>query len=154
METNNKPLALTSMGETEDIGRKVLIWLNGCPYLPKKLAGGVVLYETLPVGGPAMALSVIQGAYITRRYITGGYRAEYPFKLIYRVKHGGSVDLRLQADALLDRIGDWAARNLPALGNGIRAVKAEPTSRSAFFAAYEGGAEDHQILMKITYEVI
>lgn len=154
METNNKPLALTSMGETEDIGRKVLIWLNGCPYLPKKLAGGVVLYETLPAGGPAMAISTIQGAYITRRYIMGGYRAEYQFKLIYRVKHTDSVDLRLQADALLDRIGDWAGQNLPALGDGIQAVRAEATSRSSMFAAYEGGTEDHQILMKITYEVI
>lgn len=154
MEINNKPLVLASLKETEDIGRKVIIWLNGCPYLPNDIDKGIVLYETLPEDGPAIALSAIQGAYITRRYIMGGYRAEYPFKLIYRIKQTDSTDTRLKADALLNRIGDWASQNWPELGEGIRTVKAKPTSLSGFFARYEGGTEDHQILMKITYEVI
>lgn len=48
------------------------------------------------------ALSTIQGTYITRRYILGGYQAEYQFKLIYRIKPGDSIDKRLEADELLN----------------------------------------------------
>ena len=101
----------------------------------------------------AMALSTIQGTYITRRYILGGYQAEYQFKLIYRIKPGDSNDKRLEADELLNHFGDWARKNLPDLGEEIRALRVEPTTQSSKFAAYEDGYEDYQILMKLTYEV-
>lgn len=153
-KNNNKPVVLTTMQETEDIGRSVLVWLNNCPYLPDDLYRGIVLYEALPADGPAMALSTIQGAYITHRYIYGGYEAEYQFKLIYRIKHMDSVDTRLQADALLNRIGDWAVGAPLDLGKGIRTKKVEPTTRSSLFAQYDNNTEDHQILLKLTYEVI
>ena len=101
----------------------------------------------------AMALSTIQGTYITKQYILGGYQAEYQFKLIYRIKPGNSNDRRLEADELLNHFGDWARKNLPDLGDGVRALKVEPTTQSSKFASYEGGIEDYQILMKLTYEV-
>ena len=100
-----------------------------------------------------MALSTIQGTYITRRYILGGYQAEYQFKLIYRIKPGDSNDKRLEADELLNHFGDWARNNLPDLGEKIRALRVEPTTQSSKFAAYADGYEDYQILMKLTYEV-
>lgn len=100
-----------------------------------------------------MALSTIQGTYITKRFILGGYQAEYQFKLIYRIKPGESNDKRLEADELLNHFGDWARKNLPDLGDEIRALRVEPTTQSSKFAAYEGGYEDYQILMKLTYEV-
>ena len=40
------------------------------------------------------------------------------------------------------------------LGEGINALKVEATTRASLFAMYENGDEDHQILMKLTYEVI
>lgn len=58
------------------------------------------------------------------------------------------------ADELLDSIGNWALDQNPNLGAGINVIRIEPTTRSALFAAYENGDEDHQILMKLTYEVI
>jgi hypothetical protein len=87
----------------------------------------------------AMALSTIQGTYITKQYILGGYQAEYQFKLIYRIKPGNSNDRRLEADELLNHFGDWARKNLPDLGDGVRALKVEPTTQSSKFASYEGG---------------
>ena len=100
-----------------------------------------------------MALSTIQGTYITRRYILGGYQAEYQFKIIYRIKPGNSNDKRLQADEMLNRFGDWSMTQKPDLGEGINALRVEPTTQSSKFAEYEDGYEDYQILMRLTYEV-
>lgn len=102
-----------------------------------------------------MALSTIQAAYIVRKYILGGYQAEYQFKVIYRMKPGNSNDKRLKADELLNALGDWAAIEPPPdIGDGRRVIRIEPTTRSSLFAVYENGDEDHQILMKMNYEVI
>lgn len=132
----------------------MLVWINAFPDKPV----AVIKYEFLDVDEAAgdeaaMALSTIQGTYITRRYIIGGYQAEYQFKLIYRLKPGTSNDRRLQADEMLNRFGDWARTQRPDLGEGIRALKVEPTTQSSKFAAYEDGYEDYQILMRLIYEV-
>lgn len=101
-----------------------------------------------------MALSTIQAAYIVQKYIIGGYQAEYQFKVIYRLKPGNSMDKRLKADELLNSLGDWAAEeNPPEIGEGKHIIRIEPTTRSSLFAMYENGDEDHQILMKMNYEV-
>ena len=100
-----------------------------------------------------MAMSTIQAAYILKKYILGGYKAEYQFKLIYRIKPGNSNDKRLKADELLDALGDWTIGQRPDIGEGKTVVSVEPTTRSSLFAVYENGDEDHQILMKLTYEV-
>ena len=57
----------------------------------------------LAVDEEGMALSAITSAYINKRYIMGGYEAEYQFKIVYRIKPAGSVDKSLQADELLNR---------------------------------------------------
>lgn len=149
-----KPIVLASAKETNQISRSTLIWVNTFPDKPVK----VIQYEFLTAGDTSgdevgMALSTIQGAYITKRYILGGYQGEYQFKLIYRIKPGRSNDKRLEADEMLNRFGDWARTQVPTLGEGIRALRVEPTTQSAKFAAYEDGYEDYQILMKLIYEV-
>ena len=73
--------------------------------------------------------------------------------MLYRIKPGDSIDARLEAVELLNRFGDWARTNKPELGEGIRALKVEPTTQAAKLAALESGYEDYQILMRLTYEV-
>lgn len=152
---SNKPKQLVTAAEVDDISRKILTWANG--FLDKPVS--VIRYEYLEVDSATgdetgMAISTIQGTYITKRYILGGHQAEYQFKLIYRLKPAKSNDKRLKADALLNRFGDWARENSPNLGDGVRAIKVEPVTQSSKFAAYEDGYEDYQILLKLTYEVI
>ena len=132
----------------------MLVWANTFQDKPVT----VIKYEFLDIDeksgdDTALAQSTNQGTYITRQYITGGYQAEYQFKLIYRIKPGTSNDKRLQADEMLNRFGDWARTQRPDLGEGINAVKVEPTTQSSKFASYEDGYEDYQILMRLTYEV-
>lgn len=145
---------LVAAEEVDKISRSMLVWANTFPGKPVT----VIKYEFLDVDEitgeeTGMALSTIQGTYITARYITGGYQAEYQFKIIYRIKPGTSNDKRLQADEMLNRFGDWARTQKPDLGEGVNSLKVEPTTQSSKFAAYEDGYEDYQILMKLTYEV-
>lgn len=158
--TNDKPRPLVSEEEEDKISRNVLIWLNTFPDIPDAVLEGnpmtPINFEFLMDNMPCMALSTIQAPYIVNRYIVGGYKAEYQFKVIYRIIPGSTSgpDKRLKADELLDRLGDWVQRGTPDLGSGIRALRVEATTRSSKFAEYENGDEDHQILMKMTYEVI
>ena len=138
-----------SAAEESQVSRKLLVWLNTYPEKPVDL----IRFEFLPADTTAMAMSTIQAAYILKKYILGGYKAEYQFKLIYRIKPGNSNDKRLKADELLDAFGDWTIGQRPDIGEGKTVVSVEPTTRSSLFAVYENGDEDHQILMKLTYEV-
>lgn len=151
MDSTNKPVSLVASGEQEQISRLLLAWINQFPDKPVN----VVNYEFLKDGEPSMALSTIQAAYKLRQYITGGYSAQYQFKIIYRVQPTTNND-RLKADELLNAFGDWATSrsDLPVLGDGIRCQKVEATTRSSLFGRYENGDEDHQILMIMNYEVI
>ena len=129
---NEKPRMLVAAEEVDKISRSMSIWVNTFPESPVSL----IRYEFLNIDKKtgdetAMALSTIQGTYITKRFILGGYQAEYQFKLIYRIKPGESNDKRLEADELLNHFGDWARKNLPDLGEEIRALRVEPTTQSS-----------------------
>lgn len=151
MKSEQKTLTFVEQAEEERLSRSVLIWLNTFPDIPLDIS--MIEYEALKDDATSMALSTIQGAYITKRYILGGHQAEYQFKVIYRIKPGGLPDERLKADELLDKLGVWASRNKPDLGD-LHVLRVGPTAQSSLFAMYENGDEDHQILMKLTYEVI
>ena len=145
-----KPKIPESATEEDQVTRKLLIWLNCYPDLPVDM----IRFEFLSADTEGMALSTIQAGYITKQYILGGYQAELQFKIIYRLKPGNSNDKRLKADEILNAIGDWAASaELPDIGEGKKARDVKPTTRSSLFAMYDNGDEDHQILMKLIYEV-
>lgn len=151
LKTEQKPRALVAAAERDKIDRNVLIWLNS---FPEKPIANFTTESHLSVKDEGMALSSITSAYINRRYILGGYEAEYNFKVIYRIIPGNSMDKSLKADELLNRLGYWASENKPNLGEGIRVTRVTPTSQAELYAQYESGDEDHQIMMRITYEVI
>lgn len=154
MTSENKPVLLVSKTEEDQVSRNMVIWANTFPDLPDNLAGDPAInFEYLVADFPCMALSTIQSTHILKRYILGGYQAEYQFKIIYRIKPGNSIDKRLKADELLDLFGDWARTQRPYIGDNTRVLHIEATTRSSMFAVYENGDEDHQILMKMTYEV-
>lgn len=147
---NNKTAKLTSADEEKNISRKMVIWANTYPDSPV----AIINYEQLSEKTESMALSTIQGAFVKKKFVTGGHLAEYQFKVIYRLYAGSSNDARLTADEMLNGFGDWAATNRPELGDDILVRSLEPVSRSSLFAAYDDGMEDHQILLKLTYEVM
>ena len=103
---SEKEKKLVSSEEEQDISRKMMVWVNS--FSDDDLPAATINYEFLAADSASVALSVIQGAYITKRYLLGGHEAEYQFKIIARIKPGGSNDKRLKADAVLNRFGDCA----------------------------------------------
>ncbi len=126
-------------------------WLNGWP--DKNVRR--ISFEYLPKDGPAISIIAIQAAYKIKRYIHGGYRAQYQFKIVYRLKPANDNE-RLEADELLNRLASWAESNpeKPQLEGRAKVISVLRDSSAAMFAAYEDGAQDHQILMNLIYEVI
>ena len=143
---------LVAAEEEQKISRRMMAWVNSYPDFPATISK--VDFEQLPAKSAGMALSVMQGAYITHRYITGGHEAQYDFSLLYRIIPGTSNDARLKADEALNAVSDWAAQNWPEIGEGIRVRSLETTQRAALLVPYEDGSEDHQITFKLLYEVI
>ena len=149
---SDKQKRLVSAVEEQDISRKMMIWANS--FSDDDMPAATINYEFLAADSASMMLSVIQASCILPTYILGGHKAEYQFKIVARIIPGGSNDKRLRCDAMLNRFGDWATQNYPSLGEGINVRQIDVTSRASLLYPYEDGSEDHQILMKMTYEVI
>ena len=138
------------MKEEDQISRKLLAWLNTFPDIPLSIER--IDYELMDPDAAGMSLSTIQGTYIVERNILGWYTAEYQFKIIFRVKPT-SPDGRLKADELLNRLGDWAEGQKPDIGDGLEVQELEQATRASLFARFEDGWEDHQIFLRMTYQV-
>lgn len=137
--------------ESEQVSRGLLGWLNQYGSFPARIR--MIDFEYLKDDIPCMALSTIQGAYKVRQYITGGYLAQYQFKLTYRAQPQDNND-RLKMDEVLNTLGDWASsrEDKPDIGDGLTVKSISRDTPSAYFGRYEGGDEDHQILMTMKYE--
>lgn len=147
---NDKPVALVSAEEEQEIGRALLIWLNKYPEKPVQR----INFEFLAEDSPGMMLSTVQAAYKTRQYILGGYEAQYQFKVVYRTQPDDN-DSRLAGDEALNALGVWAENNKGSLSLGSAIVRSvRRSSNASLYGVYEDGSRDHQILMTLTYEVI
>ena len=151
MVSDKKKLFLVAESERNNIDRKVIVWLNKFPERP---VGTITTESHIPVDESGMALSANTNAYISKRYICGGYQAGYHFTVIYRIKPGNSMDKSLKANELLNRLGEWAMQNKPDLGKGISVLEVAQISQAELYTPYENGDEDHHMMMRITYEVI
>lgn len=149
--SEQKPRIYLSNAETDAVSRSLLAWLNQYPDKPVK----TVNFEYLEADTLSMALSTIQAAYKLKQYITGGYLAQYQFRLVLRIQPGGNSE-RLAADETLNAFADWAVsrQDKPNLGDTAVVRKIECSTRASLFGAYNDGSEDHQILMNMTYEVM
>lgn len=85
MISKEKPVMLASSSEKADLDRLMLIWSNRFPGIPENV--DLIKYEYFAAKTVGMALSSVQGAVITKKYICGGYQAEYSFEIHYRSHH-------------------------------------------------------------------
>lgn len=150
MKSEEKARISVPASERSEIDRKVIAWLNEYQDLP---VDTIKMQPMLPINKAGMAVSPSTNAFYSKRYILGGYQAEYSFQIFYRIRPGDSMNARLEAMETLNRMGDWCRENKPDLGDAIRVVDVSPVSSAELYAPYEGGDEDYQILMKLTYEV-
>lgn len=149
----NKPRVLIPWEDAEQAARALVSWLNTWTDWPPGVLD--MDYEYLPEDRVGMCVSTIQAAYKTRTYISGGYVAQYQFKIIYRAAPSDNDD-RLNAVETLNRLAAWAEQNpeKPAMKAPARVLKIKRDSNAALFANYEDGSADYQILMTMTWEVM
>ena len=149
---SNKGFALASGSEKMELDRCMLVWANQFPDIPDNIS--LIKYEYFAAKTVAMALSSVQGAVITKKYICGGYQAEYSFEVHYQIAPPGtSDDKRLNAVEVLNKFADWACSNSPDIGEGRRALSVKTTAFASYLGATSDLYEDYMVPMKLTYEV-
>ena len=146
--TKSKPKKLVDNEECKAIERGVLSWLNSFQQNPTRFQYGYLDKES------GLAFAPVQEAFITNGpWITGGYRAQYQFEILYRVIASNN-DERIAADEFLNTLASWMTKNVPAPPQGVNWWKANRDTGSALMSTYDNGSEDHTIQMTIIYEVI
>lgn len=146
--TNNNAPILVNSAEQKYIERSVREWLDTYPDKPVIQ----IDYEYLnDISG--MTLSTAKSAVKVSQYITGGYKAQYQFNILYRTI-AENTDERLKIDEALNAFGEWCENNPLTLGTGMVVNKVERTTNAGIAARFDDGVEDHQISLTLTYEVI
>ena len=129
--------------------RALKTWINTCPALPEGLTA---TYEDLPANEVGICVATMQAPAYLSRYIMGGYKAEYRFRVIYRVQPTDDGDM-LDAVETLDAIGGWCETAAPPDLDGAVNEHVERTSDTTILAAYEDGSNDYSIDLTLTWEV-
>lgn len=152
MISKEKPVMLASSSEKADLDRLMLIWANQFPGIPENV--DLIKYEYFAAKTVGMALSSVQGAVITKKYICGGYQAEYSFEVHYQIAPPGtSDDKRLKAVETLNKFADWAQTQRPNIGEGRRALRVETVALASYLGATNDQYEDYIVPLKLIYEV-
>ena len=133
--------------ESEQITRAVRAWLNMYPEKPMRMVDVEFLGET-----SGLALSTVQAAYKTRRYILGGYQAQYQFSILYQMIPT-TANERLEADEVLNNYAAWVEQTQPELPQNCRFLRCTRNTNAALLGRDPNGAEVHQILFTLYYEV-
>ena len=154
MSSEDRTIEFVSAFEEAGISRNLLDWLNKWLEAQADIPFSIdfIDYEFMEDETPGMAMSLVQSAYIVERFINGAYTADYQFKIIYRTAPD-TPEARLSADELLDGLAQWAAGQKPDIGDGLEVQEIEQVTPAALFARMAGGWEDHQIFMRMTYQV-
>lgn len=140
----NNPIPVANAGQIEDA---VKAWLNSYESKPTNIA-----YEFLRPDAISSSFSPLQAPYKIRQYITGGYKAQFQFRVIYRVEPATDAE-RIAAAEALNALGTWAVENPPTLSDAVN-VKVEQYNTATIVAAYDDGSVDYALQLTLTYEVI
>ena len=133
--------------ESEQVARAVRAWLQMCPNKPVRTVDMEYLgAET------SLTLSTVQAAYKTRRYILGGYQAQYQFSILYQTIPT-TTNERLEADEALNNMAAWVEATKPELPEQCRFLRCTRNTDAALLGRNENGSEIHQIMFTLLYEV-
>ncbi len=133
--------------ESEQVARAVRTWLSQYPLKPSEFVDVEFLEET-----SGLALTTVQAAYKSKSYIYGGYLAQYQFSILYSLIPQRANE-RLEADEVLNNYAAWAEATQPELPEQCRFVRCTRDTNAALLVRQQNGAEVHQILFTLLYEV-
>lgn len=140
---------LLSAASAASVWRAVKAWLNTCPEIPEGMS---VTFEALPDNDAGLCFSTEQAAFYADRYVLGGYRAEYRFRIVYRVLPSSDDD-QMEAVETLTAICAWCeTASPPELEDAVN-EKITRTSDAAVLAVYEDDCTDYGASLTLTWEV-
>lgn len=149
-DKKEKPRTLLPAAAAAGVQRAVRTWLNTCPELPADIRG--VSFEDLQENESGICFATIQSPVYAERYILGGYKAEYRFRIIYRVLPTDDGDM-LDAVETLAAVGAWCESADPPELTGAVNEHVSRTSDAAILAAYDDGCSDYSMDMTFSWEV-
>ena len=137
--------------EAEQVARSVRAWLQTYEGKPVSKVDVEYLGETT-----GLTISTVQAAYKTRRFIVGGYQAQYQFALMYKAVPTTTGE-RLEADEILNNYALWAEQNADGLAERLpeqcRFLRLNRNTTAALLGRDADGSEVHQIMFTLDYEV-
>ena len=133
--------------ESEQIARAVRAWLNLYEKKPMQMVDVEFLGES-----SGLAISTVQAAYKTQQYIYGGYQAQYQFSILYQTIPT-TANERLEVDEILNNYAEWVESTSPELPSQCRFLRCTRNTNAALIGRDTNGAEVHQILFTLLYEV-
>jgi hypothetical protein len=145
MPNNETPLIITP--ESEQIARAVRAWLQTYSEKPVRTVDVEYLGD-----GTGLTISTVQAAYKTKKYITGGYQAQYQFSILYQT-FPTTANERLEMDEVLNNYAVWAESTKPELPENCRFIRCTRNTDAALLGRDANGAEVHQIQFTLIYEV-
>lgn len=147
--------------EQQAMTKAMGLMVQQCPVVTKR--GITVRIEDVTPKPNVIGLFPTQGAVYVSKYISGAFEAQYPFRLMYRVKPG-SDDSKITAGDVLGLIGEWMeGRSItynddsyqvsayPELTDGREITAIERQTTASLFALYDDGTADYQITMVARY---
>lgn len=147
---NERPRALLPASAAVGVQRAVRTWINTCDRLPS--SAGTVSFEDLQADETGMCIATVQAPAYAAKYILGGYRAEYRFRIVYRVQPSDDSDM-LDAVEALTNIADWCETTTPPELTGAATTHITRNTDAAILAAYEDGSNDYAVDLTLTWEV-
>ncbi len=91
------------------------------------------------------------GAVYLRRYVSGSFRAQFPFSVRYTTKPTNNKS-RIEKQSVLDELGEWLESvTYPALSDNRTIDKIERTASSQLIGVDADGNELYQCNMVLTY---
>lgn len=137
---------ILDIAEQSVISKALVLLFNKYPDLP------VDHVEFNYVGDDGVGILPMKGSYYIEEFISGSFKAQYPFQIIYSSKPSTS-NKRIDRQNIVDLMAEWAEN--PAiypLLNGSRTIEEiKRTSTANMIYRDDTGNEKYQITMNLVY---
>lgn len=149
-ETTLQALSVT---EQSTISEAILRLIGEYEDFPSEISTKDIFWNFLKPNR-CIGIFSMPGAVYLRRYVSGSFRAQFPFSMRYTTKPTNNKG-RIEKQAVLDELGEWLESvTYPALSDNRTIDKIERTSSSQLIGVDADGNELYQINMVLTYSKI
>ena len=142
----DKQQEMLSISEQESISETVLRMVAQFPEMPKGL---VPLWQDMPKK-EGIGIFTMQGAAYLSKDILGGFKAQFPFRLLYRSVETGNSEA-IASQGILEKLSEWLENmEYPALTDG-RKIEEITRKSPVFLAGKDEAGTVFQCNMNLIY---